>query len=324
MAVSHLDKTLANHFRTDGSSFHVVDYDPATGAVTKKQTHQGLNDASSWARGQAWALYGYTVGYRETGDGRYLAQVQRIFVCFMSLPGARCSPPFPHVVQARTVADYLIAHPRMPDDKVPYWDFDAAPAGTGTGTGNEEVKAKEEGGGGDKGGSARELIRTTKAHQRESKDPQLHAIAAAAPGGPASASGKGKGDVGAAVPRDSSAAAVMSAALLELSTLLLAPPATASKAEAAAGDDVSVRSRAYRDFALAQLGSLSAPPYRAAASAADGAGFLLLHGTGNFPRHTEVDAPLAYGDYYYLQALLRARAVLKGQGQGQGQKKTSS
>jgi hypothetical protein len=76
MAVSHLDKTLANHFRTDGSSFHVVDYDPATGAVTKKQTHQGLNDASSWARGQAWALYGYTVGYRETGDGRYLAQVQ--------------------------------------------------------------------------------------------------------------------------------------------------------------------------------------------------------------------------------------------------------
>jgi len=218
----------------------------------------------------------------------------------------------------------------MPEDKVPYWDFDAAPAGTGTGTGtgtgSEEVKAKEEGGGGgDKGGSARELIRTTKAHQRESKDPQLHAIAAAAaaaPGGAASASGKGKGDAGAAVPRDSSAAAVMSAALLELSTLLLAPPATASKAEAAAGDDVAARSRAYRDFALAQLGSLSAPPYRAAASAADGAGFLLLHGTGNFPRHTEVDAPLAYGDYYYLQALLRARAVLKGQ--GQGQKKTSS
>ena len=119
MAVSHLDKTLANHFRADGSSFHVVDYDPATGAVVKKQTHQGLNDASSWARGQAWALYGYTVGYRETGDARYLAQ-------------------------ARAVADYLLAHPRMPDDKVPYWDFDAAPGADGKEKDKDKDKDKED------------------------------------------------------------------------------------------------------------------------------------------------------------------------------------
>jgi rhamnogalacturonyl hydrolase YesR len=99
IAVSHADRTLANHFRSDGSSFHLVDYDPTTGAVIRRQTVQGFADASSWARGQAWGLYGYTTMYRLTNDKRYLEQACRI-------------------------ADYLAGHSRLPADGIPYWDFD--------------------------------------------------------------------------------------------------------------------------------------------------------------------------------------------------------
>jgi hypothetical protein len=100
VANSHADKTLLNHFRSDGSSFHLVDYDPKTGQVLKKQTVQGLADSSSWGRGQAWGIYGFGAAYRETKDARYLAQ-------------------------ARKSADYLSSHPDLPSDKVPYFDFDA-------------------------------------------------------------------------------------------------------------------------------------------------------------------------------------------------------
>lgn len=64
MAKSHADKTLSAHFRSDASSFHVVDYDPQTGEILKQGTHQGAADASSWSRGQAWGLYGFTMMYR--------------------------------------------------------------------------------------------------------------------------------------------------------------------------------------------------------------------------------------------------------------------
>src|SRR5581483_1174448 len=100
MAERHADTTWANHFRPDGSSFHVVDYDPATGKVRSRVTHQGAADASAWARGQAWGLYGYTMMYRLTRRPDYLAHAQK-------------------------VAAFLLGHPRMPADKVPYWDFDA-------------------------------------------------------------------------------------------------------------------------------------------------------------------------------------------------------
>jgi hypothetical protein len=66
--ISHADKTLENHFRADHSCFHVVNYDSISGKVVEKVTHQGFDDNSSWARGQAWAIYGYTVCYRETND----------------------------------------------------------------------------------------------------------------------------------------------------------------------------------------------------------------------------------------------------------------
>ncbi|WP_321572061.1 glycoside hydrolase family 88 protein, partial [Parabacteroides goldsteinii] len=100
MAVSHADKTMNNHFRDDYSCYHVVSYDTITGVPHKKQTHQGAADESAWARGQAWALYGFTMMYRETGKPEYLNQ-------------------------AKHIAAFIMNNPNMPADKVPYWDFDA-------------------------------------------------------------------------------------------------------------------------------------------------------------------------------------------------------
>lgn len=99
MAISHADKTMANHFRPDYSCYHVVNYDTISGNALQKCTWQGYADESVWSRGQSWALYGYTMMYRETKQPRYLEQ-------------------------ARHIARFLINHPKMPQDKIPYWDFD--------------------------------------------------------------------------------------------------------------------------------------------------------------------------------------------------------
>jgi hypothetical protein len=198
VAIAHADTALRNHFRPDGSSFHVVDYDPADGKVRSKVTHQGNADGSAWARGQAWGLYGFTMMYRETKKPEYLQQAQKI-------------------------AAFLLQHPRMPADKVPYWDFD---------------------------------------------DPAIPNA-----------------------PRDSSAAAIMSSALLELARYV--DPALAHR---------------YTDFAEQQLRSLSSPAYLAGPG--ENGGFILKHATGHKPAGSEVDAPLSYGDYYFLEALLRFKAKL--------------
>ena len=98
IAVNHAKTTLKNHFRNNNSSFHVVMYDENTGDVLERKTRQGFSDPSSWARGQAWGLYGFTMTYRETKDTVFLNQAIKI-------------------------ADYFIN--RLPDDSVPFWDFDA-------------------------------------------------------------------------------------------------------------------------------------------------------------------------------------------------------
>lgn len=197
IAIAHANTTLEHQFRPDGSTFHVVDYDPTSGVVLSRTTHQGAADGSTWARGEAWALYGYTVLYRETKQPAYLAQ-------------------------ARKIAAFIMHHPRLPADKVPYWDFDAP-----------------------------EIPNT---------------------------------------PRDASAASIMCSALLELSGFV--PGAEAGL---------------YRDFAADQLRSLSSPAYRAPLGSHGG--FLLLHTTANFPQHSEIDVPMIYADYYWLEALLRARRL---------------
>ena len=105
IAVNHANTTLANHFRPDNSCYHVVDYDLNSGMPTQKKTWQGLNDQSAWSRGQGWALYGYTMMYRFTRDKKYLEQ-------------------------AKKVAGFILNHPNLPADKIPYWDFDAPASDT--------------------------------------------------------------------------------------------------------------------------------------------------------------------------------------------------
>ena len=200
MARSHADKTLVNHFREDASSYHCVDYDPRTGAVLSRMTHQGASDASSWSRGQAWGLYGYTMMYRFTRDKRYLDQAIRI-------------------------GTYLMRHPRLPEDKVPYWDFDA---------------------------------------------PNIPDA-----------------------PRDASAAAIMASAYVALSTYV--------------SDSLGQQ---FLDMASVQIRSLSSPAYLAALGTNHG--FILMHSTGFFAKNSEVDAPLSYADYYFVEALIRYERLLAG------------
>lgn len=98
-STTHAETTLKNHFRKDYSSYHVVDYDPETGKVLQKVTHQGLTNESAWARGQAWGLYGYVMCYQYTGNRKFLEQ-------------------------AKHIAAFIMHHPNMPKDKIPAWDFD--------------------------------------------------------------------------------------------------------------------------------------------------------------------------------------------------------
>lgn len=192
IALSHANTTMVNHFREDYTTFHLVDYDKQTGEIRGKQTVQGYADDSAWARGQAWAVYGYSMMYRETGNKDYL-------------------------VQSENVARMLLG--RLPEDGIPYWDFDSPEI-------PEDVK-------------------------------------------------------------DASAAAVMASAFVELSTL------TADKK--LAKDCLAMAER--------QLRALSSDEYLAAEG--ECGGFILKHSTGNKPGNSEVDVPLSYADYYFLEALVR-------------------
>ena len=195
VARAHATKTMAHHFRADGGTYHVLDYDQRPGflgVVAGIRRGQGLSCETAWSRGQSWAIYGYTMMYRETKDPAYLAFAQK-------------------------VSDFAINHPNMPEDGVPYWDFGAP---------GEE--------------------------------------------------------------RDSSAAAVMASGLLEL-------------AQFVPGE----KGAAYRAYAVKQLLALASPEYY---SEGDEIGhWLLKHGVGHKPAGSEIDTPLDYGDYYFLEALLRFR-----------------
>jgi unsaturated chondroitin disaccharide hydrolase len=97
MALRHALKTLTDMVRADGGTFHVVDYD-TSGRILSRGTFQGFSDSSTWSRGQAWAIYGFTLAYRYTRDARMLQGAQR-------------------------TAEYYLA--RLPADSVPNWDFNA-------------------------------------------------------------------------------------------------------------------------------------------------------------------------------------------------------
>jgi len=192
VAINHANSTLANHYRPDHSAFHVLDYTLETGKFIGKN-HQGFNDASAWARGQAWGFYGFTMMYRFVKDEKYLQQ-------------------------ARDIAQFLLNHPNMPTDKIPYWDFNA---------------------------------------------PTIpNAL------------------------RDASAASIIASGLLELSRY------TKGK-----------ESSNYVDAARQIIVKLASEEYLA--KPGENGGFLLKHGVGFFNANSEVDQPLTYGDYYFLEAMHR-------------------
>jgi len=197
IAVTHANTTIKNHYRPDYSSYHLLNYDPQTGNIQKKQTVQGAADESAWARGQAWGLYGFTAMYRETKDIRYLEQ-------------------------ANHIADFILAH--LPADKIPYWDFNAP------GIPNTE--------------------------------------------------------------RDASAATITCSALIEL-----------------AGYNKRKNARHYMQAAETMLRTLSSPAYQSAKG--ENGGFLLKHGVGNHPKNSEVDVPIIYTDYYYIEALVRYKKLTR-------------
>ncbi len=105
MAVSHANNTMQNHIRhEDYSTYHVVNYNPETGAVEHQRTQQGFADNSTWSRGQAWAIYGFTLCYRYTGDVAYLETANKL-------------------------ADFVIDNPRLPEDSIPVWDYNVGEEG---------------------------------------------------------------------------------------------------------------------------------------------------------------------------------------------------
>jgi unsaturated chondroitin disaccharide hydrolase len=199
IAVTHANTTMKNHYRNDYSSWHVLNYDPVTGAIQQKKTAQGAADSSAWARGQAWGLYGFTVMYRETKNKKYLDQAMHI-------------------------ADFLLSHPNLPADKIPYWDFNA---------------------------------------------PDIPNIL-----------------------RDASAGAVMASALIEL-----------------AHYTGKIKGANYLNTAATILRSLSSDHYKAAIGT--NGGFILEHCVGNMPGKTEIDVPLTYADYYFIEAMKRYKELAK-------------
>lgn len=209
IAKTHAHTTMKNHFRKDYSSYHVVDYDEQTGNVLAKKTHQGAFDESAWARGQGWGLYGYTMMYRETGDKKYLKQ-------------------------ARHIAQFILNHPSLPSDLIPYWDFN-----------KDDIPVDNK--------------------MYPNKD-----------------------------LRDVSAAALNASALLELSQYTKGKEATT-----------------YLSTAETILTNLSKTPYKAASG--ENGGYILTHSVGALPLNSEVDVPLTYADYYYVEALVRYQRLLKGE-----------
>lgn len=199
VALSHADQTNKRHYRADGSAYHIVDYNPVSKKVFGYYAGQGASADAPWARGQSWGLYGFTMMYRESKKEEYL---KRAIKC----------------------ADFLINHPNLPKDKIPYWDYEA---------------------------------------------PEIPYA-----------------------PRDVAAATVMASALIELSTFDNVPNAAK-----------------YREIAVRQLLALSSPAYLAPAG--KNGNFILMHAVGHLPGNIEIDVPLNYADYYYLEALMRFKKLNK-------------
>lgn len=192
VAEKHALTTAKNHFREDGTTFHLVDY-ADDGSVLGRQTVQGYADDSAWARGQAWALYGYAMMALKEKEAVNMDLADTFYGV------------------AAKLEDWLYAH--LPEDGIPYWDFSQSDY------------------------------------------------------------------------RDASAGAIIACGLLKLWDL-----------QGRQADDPAL--------AMAEriLRTLASPEYLA--EPRTNGGFLLKHSVGNLPGHSEVDVPLTYADYYFLEALI--------------------
>lgn len=199
IAEQHALTTMKNHFRDDYTSYHVVLYDSLTGKKIKGMTHQGYADHTMWARGQSWAIYGFTMCYQFTKNPQFLDFAQKVTDVYLK---------------------------NLPDNTlIPYWDFNTP-----------------------------EIPNTT---------------------------------------RDASAAAVTASALFDLANYVKSPQKKAL----------------YLAKAKKMVESLSSAEYQS--RKVNNA--FLLHSTGNRPINGEVDASIIYGDYYYIESLLKYKKLLKHQ-----------
>lgn len=189
IADQHAKTAMRNHMRPDNSSYHVIDYDTLTGDVRLRITHQGYSDESAWSRGQAWALYGFTTAYAKTKNVKYLEKAEEI-------------------------TKYIFNNPNLPEDLIPYWDFNAPNI-------PNEV-------------------------------------------------------------RDVSAACVTASALLDLMNF------------------VPENKELYMSYVDGILNSLSEEKYQSNVPP-----FILDHSTGSVPGDFEIDVPIIYADYYYVEALIK-------------------
>jgi uncharacterized protein YyaL (SSP411 family) len=99
VAKEHAHTSRSEHVRSDFSTTHVVNFDRRTGDVKERLTNQGMAHESCWSRGQAWAIAGFAETYGWTNDASFLET-------------------------SKACADYFLR--RLPDSKIPPWDFDAA------------------------------------------------------------------------------------------------------------------------------------------------------------------------------------------------------
>jgi unsaturated chondroitin disaccharide hydrolase len=85
IAIRHSDTTLERFMRDDDSVFHAYRFDPATGAPLHGDNYCGHSSDSHWSRGTAWAIYGFAMSHRYTGDRRYMDAALRLSRKFISL-----------------------------------------------------------------------------------------------------------------------------------------------------------------------------------------------------------------------------------------------
>lgn len=127
IAVHHADTTMTYHFRPDGTCYHVAVYDTLTGRHLYNCTHQGLADSSVWARGQAWAVYGYTMVYRYTREPRFLAFAQHVTDAYLKLLNDQINEQMVHdpygEADRSSETRKEMVNGQMVHDFVPLWDF---------------------------------------------------------------------------------------------------------------------------------------------------------------------------------------------------------